>query len=427
MTDKGIIRAVDPAKNNSPWRWARRRRPARHLAAGRRLRDNAQRPSFSRKPVAQARPISSRGTKRPWCLDTAVLRVDAFRRFRPIGRSCWRCARPTACSRCGPAKAAKPPVGPWRPNAGDAQRQPAELADLHRDDKISVTHDSPDSQGAEVSSIEATRSVDMRKWALVVGIGGYEDAAVTRPKFAAPTRSCIAQTLTHPVSGTRADHMLVLADISRIRLEQSVPAFLEKCRRTPNCWCFSTPRPMPTRRAKSTSRRPILPWPGSTRRGVPLAWLVARWRSARPRTSCCCWTLLMPATGPTSKSQPSAAEMLFVAQNTRCAVAAGTGPYFRPSRDSGGKGRRGTGPDGGKGGPATAGSAGSWPKGSRARRTRTATIGSSRPSFRVSGRQAADQSGQPPETVPARRHAAAADPEAKVALRKLAADWEGRS
>ena len=101
--------------------------------------------------------------------DTTVLRVDAFRTFRQSGvvldvRPADRVLEVRTSE--GGKSASWTVAAECQVTLND---EPAELADLHRDDKISVIHDSPDSKGAEVSSIEANGAPSTR----ANGAGGW--------------------------------------------------------------------------------------------------------------------------------------------------------------------------------------------------------------------------------------------------------------
>ncbi|HWC90453.1 MAG TPA: hypothetical protein VG433_12385, partial [Pirellulales bacterium] len=197
--------------------------------------------------------------------------------------------------------------------AGDCQvtlnDEPADLADLHRDDKIAVTHDAPDSKGAEVSSIEATRAFNPRHWALVVGISAYEDAAVTRPSFAAADAQLVAQTLTSRYQ-TETDHMLVLTDVSRIRLEQSLPAFLDKLPADAELLVFFDAQAY----ADTQGKIYIAPIDFTLARidatGVPLAWLIGALEKCPAGDKLLLLDLAHAGKGADLKSQPSTGEML---------------------------------------------------------------------------------------------------------------------
>ncbi len=197
ITDKGIIRGIDPAKKQLT------------LALGE--GDDARLITL---PIAEACEITLNdhrfvegrvlkpadlkpGDQATVVHDLTVLRVDAAHVFQQSGvvldvRPADRVLEVRTDAGGKPAS--------WTVASEckvTLNNEPAELADLHRDDRISVTHDSPDSKGAEVSSIDATREVDPIKWALVVGISAYEDKAVTPPRFAASDAELVARTLTN--------------------------------------------------------------------------------------------------------------------------------------------------------------------------------------------------------------------------------------
>ena len=286
--------------------------------------------------------------------DTTVLRVDASRLFqqggvvldvRPADRvlevrtdAGGKAASWTVASEC-------------KVTLND---EPAELADLHRDDKVSVVHDSPDSKGAEVSSIDATREVDPARWALVVGISAYEDKSVTSPRYAAADAQLIAKTLTGRTRWPRTIccswRMSAASGWSRAR-----PAFWTRCRPTRGCWFFSTPRPTSIRRARCSWRRPILPSSGSTPRACRWPGSSTRWKNVRLRTSCCSWIWPTPAKEPTSRISLRQPRCCFRSSRPACSLPCARS---RPSSAARRENARRIWPT-----SRPAGSAGWWPRG----------------------------------------------------------------
>ncbi len=296
--------------------------------------------------------------------------------------------------------------------------QPAELADLHRDDKVSVTHDSPDSKGAEVSSIEATREVDPRKWALVVGISAYEDSAVTPPKFAASDAQLIAQTLTSRYQ-TEQDHMLVLADVSRIRLEQSLPAFLDKVPPDAELLVFFDAEAYADAQGKIYIGPTDLALARIDATGVPLPWLIEALEKCPAKDKLLLLDIAHAGKGADLKDQPSTAEMLMSLKSPGALSPLRTFPAIVSSR----KGERAqdlADKEHGRFGWFIAeGLTGQADK-NRDNRLEPTEL------FEFLAARLPGKGGQTPELILPDATPARLTPEAKVAIRKLAADLQGR-
>ncbi len=105
--------------------------------------------------------------------------------------------------------------------------EPVQLADLHRGDEATISFDSPDNPNADVLSIEALRRPDPQRWALLVGAQSYDDKSLTLLPYAVTDARYVAQALVRRYQVPQ-DHVLVLADESKLHWEQMVPAFIDK-------------------------------------------------------------------------------------------------------------------------------------------------------------------------------------------------------
>lgn len=101
------------------------------------------------------------------------------------------------------------------------------LADLQRQDKLKITHESPDLKNLTALSIEATRPTDESQWAIVIGVSGYDDQAIPPPKTAAADARRLYDVLLKRFA-VPPEQALLLIDRSRVRLEQEVKAFAAK-------------------------------------------------------------------------------------------------------------------------------------------------------------------------------------------------------
>jgi eukaryotic-like serine/threonine-protein kinase len=309
MTDKGVIRELDPRK--------------KELTLALSTGDDAKLVTL---PIADSCEITLNDHRflegrvlKPADLkvgdeaivvhDTTILRVDARRIFGQTGLV----LEVRSADRVLEVRTADGGKSVSWTVAADCKitlnEQPAELADLHRNDKVSVTHDSPDSKGAEVATIDATRDVDPHKWAVAIGIGAYEDSAVTPPKLAAADAQWIADTLAARYQ-VEPDHLLTLVDISRIRLEQSLPAFLDKVPADAELMVFFEGQAY----ADSEGKILLAPTDFALARldatGVPLAWFVETLEKCAAKDKLLLFDTCHAGKGADQKNQPSPSEML---------------------------------------------------------------------------------------------------------------------
>lgn len=107
----------------------------------------------------------------------------------------------------------------------------------------------------------------------------------------------IAKTLTSRYQVAQ-DHLLLLADVSRIRLEQSVPAFLDKVPADAQLLVFLDAQAYVDPQGKVYLAPTDFALGRIDATGVSLQAFVECWKNARPKTSCCSWISPMPAKGP---------------------------------------------------------------------------------------------------------------------------------
>lgn len=165
----------------------------------------------------------------------------------------------------------------------------------------------------------------------MVGISAYEDSAVTPPKFAASDAQLIAQTLTSRYQ-TEQDHMLVLADVSRIRLEQSLPAFLDKVPPDAELLVFFDAQAYADAQGKIYIGPTDLALARIDATGVPLPWLIEALEKCPAKDKLLLLDIAHAGKGADLKDQPSTAEMLMSLKSPGGAVAAGTFPAIVSSR-----------------------------------------------------------------------------------------------
>ena len=99
------------------------------------------------------------------------------------------------------------------------------LTDLHNGDNVTVTHTAIDGINPEALSVTVQRPVDATRRAIVVGNQNYDSRSVTRPEFAVEDANLVHKMLVgrYQVPPGQA---LQLIDENRARLEQAVPEFL---------------------------------------------------------------------------------------------------------------------------------------------------------------------------------------------------------
>jgi eukaryotic-like serine/threonine-protein kinase len=103
----------------------------------------------------------------------------------------------------------------------------ARFDDLRRGDTFDVTFDEPDAASPAVKSITALRPADPSKWAVMVVGATFDDSTV--PGFAAATAGAasLQQVLTSKYA-VPAEQVIVVADASRVRLEQALADAMNK-------------------------------------------------------------------------------------------------------------------------------------------------------------------------------------------------------
>jgi hypothetical protein len=172
-----------------------------------------------------------------------------------------------------------------------------------------VTHGTAEGSTPTPKKIEATRPVDRRRWALLIPIGKHDDATLS-PAPRADANAALVREMLVKRHRVPADQSVTLADESFIRLEQGIPAFLQKIPEDgqlvvyiagqafldPDGLAYLAPRDFNGRRTSAT--------------GLPLAWLMEQLDACKAREK----VLLLdvgPATATADAAvQPTAAELI---------------------------------------------------------------------------------------------------------------------
>jgi serine/threonine-protein kinase len=105
--------------------------------------------------------------------------------------------------------------------------QKIQFEEIFRGDEVLLGHETAEGGNPLAQTVEVTRPPDRRKWAAVIGIQNYDDRTVRPLPHALADAQAVRDTLVrrHRVP---ADQLLLMTDESLIRLEQGLPAFLEK-------------------------------------------------------------------------------------------------------------------------------------------------------------------------------------------------------
>jgi len=107
--------------------------------------------------------------------------------------------------------------------------------DLRRGDLVQITFDSPDAESPEAKQIVATRTADATKWAIVVAAASFDDASVAAFPAAAAEAGRLRKMLTERYA-VPADHVIVLDNPSRVRLEQGLADAIGQAGAAPQLW-----------------------------------------------------------------------------------------------------------------------------------------------------------------------------------------------
>lgn len=180
---------------------------------------------------------------------------------------------------------------------------------LRRGDEVVVTHGTAEGATPTPKKIAATRPVDRRRWALLIPVSKHDDAALVPSPRAEANAGLVREMLVkrHRVP---ADQSITLADESFIRLEQGIPAFLQKIPEDGQLvvylvgqafldsegLAYLAPRDFNSRRTSAT--------------GLPLAWLVEQLDACQAREKVLLLDIGPPTATADAALQPTAAELV---------------------------------------------------------------------------------------------------------------------
>jgi tRNA A-37 threonylcarbamoyl transferase component Bud32 len=185
--------------------------------------------------------------------------------------------------------------------------KPAKLADLRVGDRVEATHDSPGAARPEALKLAATRPADRRRWAILIGVGDYDDQTLGRARLAAAdarlVRDAIIERYKLPPEQT-----LLLTDESLVRLEQAISDRLGKLTPDDSLLIYVAGRAFKA----DDGRVYFAPKSFDLRRaavtGMALQWLVDRMEQCRAKEKLL--VLDCSRADDNQAAQPSTAEML---------------------------------------------------------------------------------------------------------------------
>ena len=100
--------------------------------------------------------------------------------------------------------------------------QPAKLSDLHEGDTVEVTHLSIDGNNPEATSVTAERPVDRSRWAILIGVGKYDNPSITPPEYAVEDAKLLRDVLVSRYQ-MPFDQVLPLMDEGRAPWSRAFP------------------------------------------------------------------------------------------------------------------------------------------------------------------------------------------------------------
>jgi hypothetical protein len=240
--------------------------------------------------------------------DTHVARIDAWREFREQGEVHAIKFDPQLIQVFLRGESQSRDYRVTTETAIALGGETVQFADLRRGDEVTVTHDTAEGDTPTASRIEAIRPADQRKWALLIAAGKHDDATVGELAHALDDAQLLRETL---VSRHRVppEQLLMLADESRIRLEQGIPAFLQKIPADGHLTIYLTARTLlaDDEAAYLATRDFALSRAAAT--GLPLRWLIEQLEATTAREKL---LLLDSGYAPVNDNlpQPSAAELI---------------------------------------------------------------------------------------------------------------------
>jgi hypothetical protein len=187
--------------------------------------------------------------------------------------------------------------------------EPAGLDDLRSGDQADITHDSPGVNTPEVLTLSAVRPADPGRWAVLVAIQDYEDASLTKLETPVADATLVRDALVERYR-VPANQALLLADVSRVRLEQGVVGLLNRPKVEDRVVVYVAAH------AYRDDQDPVFLAPKNFQlsrvsdSGVPLQWLVDEFEKCPAKDKLLLLDCTHSGSGADLAAEPSAAEML---------------------------------------------------------------------------------------------------------------------
>jgi hypothetical protein len=191
--------------------------------------------------------------------------------------------------------------------AGEA----AELGDLRQSDLVEMSHDapSPRTPNPRALAIAARRPEDRSRWAIVIGVQNYDDAALG----AVPTATADAQLVRDALVKRHAvphDQVLALTDPSRVRLEQGIASLLQRVQAAEQLIVYYAGRALPDAEGKVYLAPKEFNREQPPATGLSLQGLVDQLEACQAREKLLLWDACQAGPNAASQGEPSSADTL---------------------------------------------------------------------------------------------------------------------
>ncbi|NQT16756.1 MAG: caspase family protein [Planctomycetes bacterium] len=187
--------------------------------------------------------------------------------------------------------------------------EPVGLMELRNGDVVDVTHDAPDAKTPEALSISTVRPSDPARWAVIVAIQNYDDRSLSPLDYPIADAKLLEKTLVQRYR-VPPEQVLMLLDVSQVRIEQGIPNFLEKVQPEDELIVYVGGHAYRDDDGKIHLAPKNFNLTRITTSGLGLQWLVDRLEECPARRKLLLLDTSNAGTGADLRQQPSAAEML---------------------------------------------------------------------------------------------------------------------
>jgi len=183
------------------------------------------------------------------------------------------------------------------------------LMDLRTGDVVDVTHDAPDAKTPEALSVTTVRPPDPGRWAVLAAIQDYDDRSLSRLDYPVADAKLLQKTLVQRYR-IPPEQVLMLLDVSQVRIEQGIPNFLEKVQPEDELVVYVGGHAYRDDEGKIHLAPKNFNLARISTSGLGLQWLVDRLEECPARRKLLLWDTSNAGIGADLGQQPSAAEML---------------------------------------------------------------------------------------------------------------------